>query len=103
MGVIKFGIERALLMLDRPDAIKVQEPLNEAVDLVKGLARQLRRIQNELRPAHIDVGLLTSLEWFCKDYQGAYSHLRLDLDRRCGRKRHSHDAAYRAFRVFRKA
>lgn len=79
MGVIKFGIERALLMLDRPDAIKVQEPLNEAVDLVKGLARQLRRIQNELRPAHIDVGLLTSLEWFCKDYQGAYSHLRLDL------------------------
>ena len=61
MGVIKFGIERALLMLDRPDAIRVQEPLTEAVDLVKGLARQLRRIQNELRPAHIDVGLLTSL------------------------------------------
>lgn len=79
MGVIKFGIERALVMLGRPDPGKVQEPLTEAVDLVKGLARQLRRIQNELRPAHIDVGLLTSLEWFCKDYQAAYPHLRLAL------------------------
>lgn len=79
MGVIKFDIERAPLMLDGPDTIKVQEPFNRAVDLVRGLTCQLQRIQNELRSIHIDVDLLTSLKWFYKNYQGAYSHLRLDL------------------------
>lgn len=77
MSVIKFGIERALLILRRKDAEQAQEPLTEAVALVKGLVRQLRRIQYELRPAHIDLGLLNSLEWFCNDYQTAHPHIRL--------------------------
>ncbi len=77
MSVIKFGIERALLILRRKDTEQAQEPLTEAIALVKGLVRQLRRIQYELRPAHIDLGLLNSLEWFCKDYQTAHPRIRL--------------------------
>ncbi len=77
MSVIKFGIERALLILRKKDTEQAQEPLTEAVALVKGLVRQLRRIQYELRPAHIDLGLLNSLEWFCNDYQIAHPHIRL--------------------------
>lgn len=80
VSVIKLGIERALLMLARqgqnPEA---QAPLKEAIDLIKGMARQLRRIQYDLRPAHLDVGFLPSLNWFCEDYRLAHPGLSLDL------------------------
>ena len=81
MSVIKFGIERALLILRKKDTEQAQEPLTEAVALVKGLVRQLRRIQYELRPAHIDLGLLNSLEWFCNDYQIAHPHRERERER----------------------
>lgn len=79
MSVIKFGIERALIILRGEGTGGAREPLKEAVGLVKGLMRQLRRIQYELRPAHIDLGLLNSLRWFCDDWQAAHPDVRLRL------------------------
>ncbi len=80
MSVIKFGIERAVIMLQQHEKEQAQIPLNEAVELVKGLARQLRRIQNELRPAYIDLGLVNSIKMFCQDYQSAHPDLLLDIE-----------------------
>lgn len=80
ISVVKFGIERALLMLRERDVVQAHVPLAEAVELVKGLARQLRRIQNELRPAYIDLGLLNSIRIFCRDYQAAHPELRLEVE-----------------------
>lgn len=80
MSVVKFGIERALHLLRERNGTQARVPLTEAVELVKGLARQLRRIQNELRPAYIDLGLLNSIRMFCRDYQVAHPELRLDVE-----------------------
>lgn len=46
---------------------------------MKGLARQLRRIQHDLRPAHIDLGLSYSVEMFCAAYQAAHADVKLDV------------------------
>lgn len=86
ISVVKFGIERALVLLKERDGVKASEPLAEAIDMVKGLARQLRRIQNELRPAYIDLGLINSIQIFCQDYQVAHPDIKLDVEVETGEK-----------------
>lgn len=80
VSVIKLGIERALHMLARQgQSPEAQAPLKEAIDLIRGMARQLRRIQYDLRPAHLDVGFLPSLHWFCEDWLLANPRIALSL------------------------
>lgn len=80
VSVIKLGIERALHMLARQgQSPEAQAPLKEAIDLIRGMARQLRRIQYDLRPAHLDVGFLPSLHWFCEDWLLANARISLSL------------------------
>lgn len=80
VSVIKLGIERALHMLARQgQSPEAQAPLKEAIDLIRGMARQLRRIQYDLRPAHLDVGFLPSLHWFCEGWLLANSRIALSL------------------------
>ena len=78
LGVMKLGIERALSTLSRKDRRDDAEAaLKEVIALVKGMARQMRRIQNDLCPARLDAGLSESLEWFCGDFRLANPGIRL--------------------------
>lgn len=80
IGVIKFSIERALKMLDIDSTTHAQTSLVEAVDVVKSVARQLRRIQTDLRPPYLDIGLLKTLEWFVFDYNIAFPEIDTQAD-----------------------
>lgn len=78
LGVMKLGIERALFTLSRKESRDDAETaLKEVIALVKGMARQMRRIQNDLCPARLDAGLSESLEWFCGDFRLANPGIRL--------------------------
>lgn len=78
LGVMKLGIERALFTLSRKESRDDAETaLKEVIALVKGMARQMRRIQNDLCPARLDAGLAESLEWFCGDFRLANPGIRL--------------------------
>lgn len=75
LGVIKFGMERAKRLLNSDDLDTAGESLTEAVNMVKIVASQLRRIQTELRPAHLDLGLIETITWFCTDFRSVYAHI----------------------------
>ncbi len=49
-------------------------------EMVRELMDEVRRIQNDLRPAHLDMlGLLETMEDFCRKFQATYTGIRTDL------------------------
>lgn len=80
IGTIKFGIEHALCLLNNKDMEDAKESLDSSVQIVKSVARQLRRIQTDLRPPHLDIGLLKTLEWYIEDYKNIHSAIHVQAD-----------------------
>lgn len=80
LGTIKLTIERALLLLTKTDISDAKDSLDSSIEVVKSIGRQLRRIQTDLRPPHLDVGLLKALEWHIEDYSIAHPHIDIEAD-----------------------
>ncbi len=83
IGTIKLSIERASKLLqvtsmqETKEKKETQEILNSTVHIIKSITRQLRRIQTDLRPPHLNLGLLKTLEWYVIDY--GIAHPEMDL------------------------
>lgn len=80
IGTIKLGIEHALRLLNESDMGNARESLAGSVQIVKSVARQLRRIQTDLRPPHLDLGLLKTLEWYVEDYKNTHPTIQVQAD-----------------------
>lgn len=80
IGTVKFGIEHALSLLNNLDMENARESLDSSVQIVKSVARQLRRIQTDLRPPHLDIGLLKTLEWYIEDYKNIHPAINVQAD-----------------------
>jgi len=77
LAATKFGIERASEEMKRghgdPESLK-----NLATSLT-GIINEVRRIMADLRPSILDdLGILAALNWFCREYQKAYSHIKVE-------------------------
>ena len=47
--------------------------------MIKESIEEVRRIQMDLRPSILDdLGILATLEWFCREYQKIYSHIYIE-------------------------
>lgn len=80
IGTIKFGIEHALRLLNASDMNNARESLDSSVQIVKSVARQLRRIQTDLRPPYLDIGLLKTLEMYIEDYKNTHPMIEMQAD-----------------------
>jgi len=85
LAATKFGIERASEEMKRghgdPESLK-----NLAASLT-GIITEVRRIMADLRPSILDdLGILAALNWFCREYQKAYSHI--SVERQIGIEEH---------------
>lgn len=80
IGTIKFGIEHALCLLNNSEMDNARESLDSSVQIVKSVARQLRRIQTDLRPPHLDLGLLKTLEWYVEDFKTIHPAINVQAD-----------------------
>ncbi len=80
ISTIKFGIEHALFLLNESDMGNAKESLDSSVQIVKSVARQLRRIQTGLCPPHLDLGLLKTLEWYIDDYKQTHPSIQIEAD-----------------------
>ena len=73
LGAIKFGMERSLRSIRSLPEHELQpdicDTLSTSVSLVKKLATHLRRIQNELRPPQLELGLEATIADFCEEYE----------------------------------
>lgn len=83
VGAIKFGIERSVRSVRGMPPHNMREEvcdtLTTAVTLVKKLAEHLRRIQNELRPPQLELGLSATIADFCTECQRMFAPLHIDL------------------------
>jgi signal transduction histidine kinase len=78
LATIKFALEEKLEhMTESPPSD--QMPLEKIVDLVGDTIQETRRICANLRPSMLDdLGLLTTLEWFCREFEKYYPDIRIE-------------------------
>lgn len=74
LGAIKFGVENAVGASGNPE--QQDETLHAVVGAVKDVARNVGRLQMELRPSIIDdLGVLDAIDWYCSEYMKIYRHI----------------------------
>ncbi|MGZ6220967.1 MAG: PAS domain-containing sensor histidine kinase, partial [Syntrophales bacterium] len=72
LTAIKFKIESILQEKNK------KKSLETLIPLVRESIEEVRRIQMDLRPSTLDdLGVLATLEWFCREYQKIYFHIRI--------------------------
>ena len=73
LTAVKFKIESALQLKSK------KKSLEAVIPLIKESIEEVRRVQMDLRPSTLDdLGVLATLEWFCREYQKIYSHIRIE-------------------------
>jgi len=79
LTAIKFRVENTLGQLDKNTAKDVIESLETVVPVVQFATEEVRRIAMGLRPSILnDLGLLATIAWFCREFQGIYSLIRIE-------------------------
>ncbi|MCJ7602630.1 MAG: PAS domain S-box protein, partial [Desulfobulbaceae bacterium] len=79
LTAIKFRVENTLGQLDKNTAKGVIESLETVIPVVQFATEEVRRIAMGLRPSMLnDLGLLATIAWFCREYQGIYSPIRIE-------------------------
>jgi len=77
LAAIKYRAESCLLTAEEQVARRT-ETLRHIVAMIQDAMEEVRKIQNDLRPASLDlVGLMESIEDFCSRFRATYSSIRI--------------------------
>lgn len=81
ISAIKFGLENSMLARDGDASMLFDDKqLGVVVSRLQAVVEEIRRISMGLRPAMLDdLGLLPTLNWFFREYQGTYENIRLKV------------------------
>ena len=77
LAASKFNVESALSQIgdDHPQA---RSALENVIHILQGTIEEARRIQMSLRPSMLDdLGILATINWFCRQFESAYSHIHI--------------------------
>jgi PAS domain S-box-containing protein len=76
---IKFKVEAFLMEMNKTrlkEKVKTLEPI---VSMIQDSVKEIRRIQGNLRPPMLDdLGILASLAWLFREFQGTYPDIRVE-------------------------
>jgi signal transduction histidine kinase len=76
LSAIKYTLERAIIMLQRPDLGSPESVLALAVERIHETADGIRAISMNLRPQMLDnLGAASATSWFCRDFAEIYPTL----------------------------
>jgi signal transduction histidine kinase len=79
LSAVKFTVENVLQEIGDEGSHKGLQSLESAVRMVQGAVEEVRRIQRNLRPPTLDdLGLLATISWFCREFEGVYSDIRIE-------------------------
>lgn len=80
MHAMKYGLETALKQLDSDEeTANVRATLERLPPIVREAAAENRRIVMALRPSMLDdLGLLATVNWFCREFSGIYKSIAID-------------------------
>jgi PAS domain S-box-containing protein len=81
LSAIKFSVENSLRELrNGPDHAELKS-LQAVIPLTQKTIEEVRRIVKDLRPSILDdLGILATINWFCREYQTVYSDIRIKTD-----------------------
>jgi PAS domain S-box-containing protein len=78
LSAIKFKVESVITEMRESGHKEIVKSLETIVPIIRTSLEESRRIQMDLRPPVLDdLGIVPTLEWFCRDYQEIYSHIRI--------------------------
>ncbi|BDU69559.1 hypothetical protein GETHOR_16600 [Geothrix oryzae] len=80
LSAIKFMVERVLDSEEWPPAGGRQaQSLQAVVPVIQASVEEVRRISMALRPSTLDdLGLLATIAWFVREFQGTYPHIQVE-------------------------
>jgi signal transduction histidine kinase len=79
LSAIKFKVEDTLQQMEQ--GIATSESLKGLVSTVQQTMEESRRIQTNLRPSLLDdLGILSTLDWHCREFQKTFSHINIDKE-----------------------
>jgi len=62
--------------------------MEDILSMVQNGVEETRRIMTNLRPSMLDdLGILATINWFCREFQKVYPHLRWSGKSRCRSRR----------------
>jgi signal transduction histidine kinase len=78
LSAIKYTLERAIIMVQRPDLGSPESVLNLAVQRIHETADGIRAISMNLRPQMLDnLGAASAASWFCRGFAEVYPALKV--------------------------
>jgi len=79
LAATKFGVENCLYRIREVADEETVKSLETLVQVVRRASDEVRRIHTDLRPSLLDdLGIIATISWFCREFQGLYSGLRIE-------------------------
>jgi signal transduction histidine kinase len=79
LAAINFGADSVLAELRRGNSGDAIAKLENVVSMIRNASDEIRRIQMDLRPSMLDdLGILVTLNWFCREFEKVYSTIRVE-------------------------
>jgi signal transduction histidine kinase len=72
LSAIKYTLERAIIMVQRPSLGSPEAVLTSAVQRIHETADGIRAISLNLRPPVLDLGAASATLWFCREFAATY-------------------------------
>ena len=99
LAAVKFSLERKISQMDIQKAPSGML-LENVLSLIQNGIDETRTIMMNLRPSILDdLGILATINWFCREFQRIYSHLRIHRDIRVEEKDIPHHLKIVIFRI----
>jgi PAS domain S-box-containing protein len=78
LSAIKFSVENSLRELRNGPEHAELKSLEAVIPLTQKTIEEVRRIVKDLRPSILDdLGILATINWFCREFQNVYSCIRI--------------------------
>ena len=78
LSAMKFLLENRLHWMEKNSPPGNLRDLESMVPMIQNAIEEVRRIQSDLRPPILDdLGILATISWFCREYQGIYGSIRV--------------------------
>jgi signal transduction histidine kinase len=78
LSAMKFLLENRLHWMEKNFPSGNLRDLESMVPMIQNAIEEVRRIQSDLRPPILDdLGILATISWFCREYQGIYGSIRV--------------------------
>ena len=79
LSAIKFSVENSLRQLRNQADHSELKSLEAVIPLTQKTIEEVRRIVKDLRPSILDdLGILATINWFCREFQDIYAGIRIE-------------------------